>query len=100
MRKDDIPVIHQIIPAQVGWCAKYRESEGNYVTWPIAMWALVDKHDGLGAQIVGVQPEGEGWTGEDCEQASNFVAYVYHPQTWVDGEAKWFDREAAADALS
>ena len=61
-----------------GWWAVYED--GDEELWSsVAAWVIgVNKSDEDG-EIVGINPSGEGWIGDHCEQSSNFIRYEFDP---------------------
>jgi hypothetical protein len=84
----------QLVPAD-GWCAVYQEDEGVLIHAALAAWALLETRDdppkgafghpapwpsdgaGTDREMVGIDPEGEGWYGQLADEMTNFVQYVY-----------------------
>jgi hypothetical protein len=73
-----IEKIIQIIPAQPGTCAIYKdEATGKKDKDPVQIWALVETKDKIqcivGFDAVGIQEN------ECCEDAQNFSGYELRP---------------------
>lgn len=73
--------IKQIINANPGWVATYRENDGKEVsTSPVAMWALVTEKDGVEQleYTAGLIADNDVINFADLD--ANFERYLYQPE--------------------
>lgn len=68
--------IVEIVPARPGWYARWQVADATRC-YPVAVWALLETHDGAGREVVGVDCLGQWPDGEDNEADARFVRYLF-----------------------
>ncbi|WBB76846.1 hypothetical protein O7602_15460 [Micromonospora sp. WMMD1128] len=68
--------IVEIVPARPGWYARWRLGPETTRCYPVTLWALLERHDGSGREVVGVDCVGQ-WPGADDAATVDFVRYLF-----------------------
>ena len=69
--------IVEIVPARIGWYARWRLSPEDTRCYPVSLWALLEEADGSGREVVGMDCMGQ-WPGADDNEAGGvFVRYLF-----------------------
>jgi hypothetical protein len=76
--------IIEIVPATPGWYARWRFTREHTISYPLAVWAVVEDPDGTNRQVVGIDAAGQWPGGGDNEPGADFVQYILVPPT--DGQ--------------
>lgn len=71
--------IVEIVPASPGWYSRWRFDPERTVTYPVAVWALVEDEGDSGRGVVGVDSAGQWPGGTQNEEGADFVRYIFRP---------------------
>jgi hypothetical protein len=76
--------IVEIVPAPPGWYARWRLSSQQTVSYPVAVWGLVEDVDKPpDRKLVGIDASGQWQGSADNEFDALFLRFVYAPPDTV-----------------